>query len=519
MADNEAKHVFVSYVSEDLDRVRKLCALLEAADVPYWQDRRSLAPGDHWKRRIRDAIRSDSLVFLACFSDNSRTKARSYMNEELNLAVEEFRLRPPGAPWLVPVRFDDGEVPDWDLGGGRTLHDLNFVDLFGEEYAANAVRLTTTITNLIGAVKLDARTVRAAVAEAGDAERPAVLQRLTREMVLAPERRIELDELVSQETQRVLVAMRDEERFLPYQEPMWHQPEPVQGAKIVSPYASALREARIVRSAELVADYARLVRPLCAALQVAARWAEVRDLAAWVSALRAITAEARKPTDAPFALRRLRHVPALLLTFTAALAASGQQRWDNFKVLLVDLKVPVYWNGDSEPYFQANNPTVPFGSITDEDELVSSVVARSALTGVDARRALAELTEPPAATDPMPIAVSDWLHVLLRQEFAEQYVDDQIYDDAFDRAEVLLGLLSQDRAQTGPSIGSSTRWYGRSARRGWSHGGAYSEIKAELEAERAGWPPTRAGLFGGEPDRALAAIAGYKSTFRIYGRP
>jgi hypothetical protein len=40
---------------------------------------------------------------------------------------------------LIPVRFDDCEIPAWDLGAGRTLADVNYIDLFGDEYAENAV--------------------------------------------------------------------------------------------------------------------------------------------------------------------------------------------------------------------------------------------------------------------------------------------------------------------------------------------------------------------------------------------
>jgi hypothetical protein len=116
MTATAGKHVFVSYVHEDADQVDELCAILEAAHVPYWRDRKSLGPGDAWKAKIRDAIRNGSLVFLACFSDRSRAKDTSHMNEELTIAVEEYRKRPPGRTWLIPVRFDPGDVPDWDLG-------------------------------------------------------------------------------------------------------------------------------------------------------------------------------------------------------------------------------------------------------------------------------------------------------------------------------------------------------------------------------------------------------------------
>lgn len=98
------KKVFILYVKEDSAQVEELCKVLKAAGVPYWRDRESLGPGDAWRDKIREAIRQGSMVFLACFSDNSNTKRKSYMNEELNLAVEEYRQMAPGRPGLF--QFD-----------------------------------------------------------------------------------------------------------------------------------------------------------------------------------------------------------------------------------------------------------------------------------------------------------------------------------------------------------------------------------------------------------------------------
>ena len=148
--ESQKKHAFVSYVRENNAEVDKLCSVLETAGIPYWRDRSALGPGDAWKAKIRAAIRSGAIVFLACFSEQSRAKSKSYMNEELTLAVDEFRLRPPGRPWLIPVRFDDGDIPEWDLGAGRMMSDLNYADLFGDEYAAHAVHLVLSINAVMG---------------------------------------------------------------------------------------------------------------------------------------------------------------------------------------------------------------------------------------------------------------------------------------------------------------------------------------------------------------------------------
>lgn len=89
------KHVFISYVQEDSARVDELCQVLEAAHIPYWRDCESLGPGDAWQDKIRDAIREDAMVFLACFSKTTVAREKSYMNEEIHLAIEEHRQFAP----------------------------------------------------------------------------------------------------------------------------------------------------------------------------------------------------------------------------------------------------------------------------------------------------------------------------------------------------------------------------------------------------------------------------------------
>lgn len=86
-------HVFLSHVREDAERVERLAADLEARGVATWIDRHQIKPGQRWQKAIEDAIRSGAF-FVACFSQAYVGRARSYMNEELLIAIEEVRLRP-----------------------------------------------------------------------------------------------------------------------------------------------------------------------------------------------------------------------------------------------------------------------------------------------------------------------------------------------------------------------------------------------------------------------------------------
>ena len=145
-----AGHVFISYVREDSHRVDQLQQKLEAAGIPVWRDTADLWPGEDWRAKIRRAITDNALVFIACFSSASSARYKSYQNEELTLAMEQMRLRNPDDPWLIPVRFDECEIPDRAIGGGRTLPSIQRADLFGDRSDDGTARLVAAIQRILG---------------------------------------------------------------------------------------------------------------------------------------------------------------------------------------------------------------------------------------------------------------------------------------------------------------------------------------------------------------------------------
>lgn len=126
-----AGHVFVSYLHEDGDKVDPLVEELRKGGVDVWRDRDNLHPGVRWESAIRRAIES-GVAFIACFSESFDARGRSYMYEELTLAIDELRKRPYDRVWFIPVLLDPVAVPDWDIGAGDTLSKLHQVRLFAD---------------------------------------------------------------------------------------------------------------------------------------------------------------------------------------------------------------------------------------------------------------------------------------------------------------------------------------------------------------------------------------------------
>lgn len=122
-------HVFISYVRDNSEEVQRLCQVLSEHGITVWLDRDSIYPGYRWKDAIRKAIRTGDF-FIACFSREYTERSKTYMNEELILAIEELRQRPTDRAWFIPVLLSDVEIPDREIGGGETLRSIQWISLY-----------------------------------------------------------------------------------------------------------------------------------------------------------------------------------------------------------------------------------------------------------------------------------------------------------------------------------------------------------------------------------------------------
>lgn len=276
MSDPTVKRAFISYVMEDRPLAIKLQGALEAAGINVWLDKEELWPGQDWKTEIRKAIRSDSVGFLACFSEQSLARQKSYQNEELILAVEEYRLRPPGAQWLFPVRFAEVAPPDFDLGAGRTFSDLHFSDLFGESDQENLVRLIVTLNRLL-APEVSAATIAAKAAAAdlpgGGPQTIARIKALLRD----PNGDIALEEEVLAVVREVRDALEDQERF-----------------PVSVPHKEVSNLDWTIRVRDTLADYRRAVEPLVQVLTLAGLYGKPEHEHVWRMAMDALGHDARQ---------------------------------------------------------------------------------------------------------------------------------------------------------------------------------------------------------------------------------
>jgi hypothetical protein len=70
------------------------------------------------------------MYFIACFSEFHNKKNLTYMNIELRIAIDQMRMMPDNKVWFIPVLLSPCEIPEFNIGAGQTLHDIQWISLF-----------------------------------------------------------------------------------------------------------------------------------------------------------------------------------------------------------------------------------------------------------------------------------------------------------------------------------------------------------------------------------------------------
>jgi len=136
-------NIFISYVRENQEIIDKLVNDLEAFGINVWLDRNNLNPGDRWQDNIKKAI-SNGNYFLACFSDEYYIRDKTYMNEELTLAIEELRKRSTERAWFIPVLLSDCRIPEQKISSVEKLSDIHSIELY-KDWACGIQKLISVI--------------------------------------------------------------------------------------------------------------------------------------------------------------------------------------------------------------------------------------------------------------------------------------------------------------------------------------------------------------------------------------
>ena len=355
--------------------------------------------------------------------------------------------------------------------------------------------MITTIRKTLGRQAWSPEAAIATLSHASSEDRPMVVERLTKEMISDPRRRIALNDLVAAETRNALDTLHDEDQF----------PRTLAGAD---------DDEKIVGAAATAAKSWALVEPFCRSLRVATRWGTPDDLAPWATALRGLVGMANKPHSGNTIAVALLHLPGLACLMTTGVAAVSAGQYANLRVLAVDAKTAPKFEENRWPLVAATD----LWTASDGNNVVANVLARSTAVGESPEESLQHFRT--AGNGKYYTPVSEWLHAVLKPMFRDQFYDPEDFDLEFDRAEVLLGALAtdfliQEANRQDRSRSRHTGWFGRATWRSRNRpSDPLANFRSELKTEGASWAPLRSGLFGSDPDRAHQAFEKYGETFQ-----
>lgn len=116
--------VFLSCARVDAARADRLQRILESGGI----------------RVEREDAAAGAPVFLACFSADGLFRDRPYQYEQFSRAAGD----------LIPVRFDDCEVPPWSCEDGRLLNAVPAVDVFDARFSDGAAAVAARVREVPG---------------------------------------------------------------------------------------------------------------------------------------------------------------------------------------------------------------------------------------------------------------------------------------------------------------------------------------------------------------------------------
>lgn len=148
MVDNSAAnpHVFISYVRNNKRLVQRLCDHLTKHGVKVWLDRDNIEPGVRWQDAVEQAIQK-GVFFIACFSKQYNERDKTYMNEELTLAIDTLRKLSPDRIWFIPIKLNRCEVPKRRISDVEKLINIQWVELY-KDWDAGIQRILGVIQPL-----------------------------------------------------------------------------------------------------------------------------------------------------------------------------------------------------------------------------------------------------------------------------------------------------------------------------------------------------------------------------------
>ena len=101
-----ASAIFISYAREDSVAADRIAEALRSHGIEVWFDQNELRGGEAWDQKIRNQIRTCTLL-IPIVSAHTQGRGEGYFRREWKLAAERTHDMAAGIPFLVPVVIDE----------------------------------------------------------------------------------------------------------------------------------------------------------------------------------------------------------------------------------------------------------------------------------------------------------------------------------------------------------------------------------------------------------------------------
>ena len=125
----QGRPIFLAHAEKDFEEVLKLYKLLNQKGYQPWLNQREIAKAFE-----------NTKIFIACLSKTS-LKKQGYVPTEVQLAFHEYAKRPSGSIYLIPLKLDNCQPPDFQLPELEVnLRELQWLDYWKPNGVENLIK-------------------------------------------------------------------------------------------------------------------------------------------------------------------------------------------------------------------------------------------------------------------------------------------------------------------------------------------------------------------------------------------
>ena len=123
--------IFICYMKQDFEAAARIYDFLLDAGADPWLDKKTLVPGDDWRREIKRAVDNSDACVVCLRPGFEKRGLKGFRHQEVRWAVQTLQVRPLGSAYIIPFIVEPCDLPAWceSIHAGRTDQKSKLEDL------------------------------------------------------------------------------------------------------------------------------------------------------------------------------------------------------------------------------------------------------------------------------------------------------------------------------------------------------------------------------------------------------